>query len=123
MKIGLEMYEQEKTMWLKVENCMKQVRNLQTYDENLKGKASYGQIPYRGHHCLNFKSYMYINQLWAHITSIHKILEFISFDILHIIQNPHLHVGPCHFTFNFLQVIEQVVTFTSSGWLFRILEP
>ena len=45
------------------------------------------------------------------------------FDILHVIQNPHLHVGLSHVTINSLQAIKRVVSFTPCGRLFQILEP
>ena len=58
-----------------------------------------------------------------HKTIIRRDNGVYIFDILHMIQNPHLHVGPSPLTIKSLQVIKQVVSFTPCGKLFQILEP
>ena len=62
--------------------------------------------------------------MWTqHKTIIRRNNGVYIFDILHMIQNPHLHVGPSHLTIKSLQAIKQVVYFTPCGMLFQSLEP
>ena len=72
---------------------------------------SLDQILCQGHGCLVENIYMNIH---IHVSIIcerhHKIIirrnnDIYIFDILHMIQNPHLHIGPSHLTIKSLQVI------------------
>ena len=99
--------------------------------QNPQEKQSLHQISYQGHGCLVGNMYMYMSiQIHMsivcekqHKTIIRRDNGVYIFDILHMIQNPHLHVGPSHLTIKSLQAIKQVVSFTPCGRLFQILEP
>ena len=66
---------------------------------------------------------MYIDQLWKQITRVIRMYIDDIFDMLHMTQKSHWHIGPCHLTIKSLQVIEQFASFISRGRLFQILEP
>ena len=97
--------------------------------QNPQEKQSLHQISYQGHGCLVGNMYMSIQIHMSivcetqHKTIIRRDNGVYIFDILHMIQNPHLHVGPSHLTIKSLQAIKQVVSFTPCGRLFQILEP
>ena len=78
---------------------------VQVYDENLQGIITWSNsIPIAW--LLNLKTYMYIDQLWKHITRLIRMYIVYIFDMLHMTQKPHWHIGPCHLTIKSLQAIE-----------------
>ena len=131
MKIGVKMYRWWMMVWLKGENCMKQLQEMvRTYIyQNPQEKQSLHQISYQRHGCLVGNIYMSIQIHMSivcetqHKTIIRRNNGDYIFDILHMIQNPHLLVGSSHLTIKSLQAIKQVVSFTPCGRLFQILKP
>ena len=83
--------------------------------QNPHEKQSLQQISYQGHGCLvgniyiNIQIHMSIVCETQHKTIIRRNNGVYIFDILHMIQNPHLHVGPSHLTIKSLKAIKQVI--------------
>ena len=76
-------------MWLKGECCLNRYDNR---DENLQGNHDLSDFILRAAWS---DIYVHINQLWTPVTRIiHTNNDACTFDISHMIQNSHLHVGP-----------------------------
>ena len=90
--------------------------------QNPEEKQSLHQISYQGHGCLVGNIYMSIQIHMSIVCETQHIIRrnnsFYIFDILHMIQNPHLHVGPSHLTIKSLQTIKQAVSYTPCGRFF-----
>ena len=115
MKIGMKLYKWGMMMWLKGESGIKQLRKVYIYR-----MENYKETPIIS---LDFMAdwpeniYIYI------ITWERTLQELFTYIYLHMIQNPHLHLIPCHLIIKPLQVIKPVASFTSSGKLLNLKLP
>ena len=97
--------------------------------QNPQEKQSLHQISYQWHGCLVGDIYMSVEVHMSivcetqHKTIIRRNKGVYIFDILHMIQNPHLYVGHSHLTIKSLKAIKHVVSFTPCGRLLQIVQP
>ena len=124
-------------MWPKGKNCMKQPRGLYIYRmktykvNNHLVRFHAKSIAAWSKNAIYIYIYIYIDidiYIYTPIICEHTIQELFMdngvsiFEILHMTQNPDLHVGPPHLTIKCLLVIKRVAYFTSCGKLVQILE-